>query len=144
MLEQNRIKCATILERLLAATAVPFDDNLESHLPVEHGLYVITRQNGSGRVECLHAGATGCQRRLKPSKTGRKGLRCRISGDHFCGGGKDARSDLVQKVIDNLHTQLNIPSGPANRKTRSAAKGWSRENCLVQCLVEQDRDLRCW
>ena len=137
-LEQHRTDCAGILEKLLDAPAHPFDDRLEALLPIEHGLYVITRKNASGRVEYLHAGR---------SHRAPAGLRDRIWNQHFWGGGKGAGSDLVQKVIDNLYAELGILRSPANRETRARAQAWIRENCLVQWLVVEHvehNDLRCW
>ncbi len=136
ILEQHRTECATILEKLLAAPVHPFDDNLKSRLPVEHGLYVIARKDESGQYEYLHAGRT---------KTGAMGLRRRIWDDHFWGGGKGAESDFVDKVIKKLYRQLGIPQGSTtNRQYRDSAQKWIRENCFVQWTAEQDSDLRCW
>jgi hypothetical protein len=64
----------------------------------------------------------GCPRRYK-----------RVWAQHFTGGGNDAGSDLVQKVIDK---------GKADSKAN--AQAWIRANCFVQWLTEEDADLRCW
>lgn len=135
MLEEHRTECAARLDRLLLSPVFPFDDSLKSRLPEEHGLYVITRKNESGQVEYLHAGR---------SHKAPAGLRDRVWNQHFWGGGKGAGSDLVQKVIDNLHAELGILNGPASRETRGKAQEWIRNNCLVQWVVEENPDLRCW
>jgi hypothetical protein len=134
--EQHRIECDGILKELLAAPAFPFDDELPSRLPTQHGLYTIKGKTGSGPHEFLHAGR---------SKTVPDGLRDRIWSQHFCGGGKGAGSDLVDKVVKKQFQQLGIPQDSiTNRKTRPVAQSWMRENCQVQWLVLEDAESRCW
>lgn len=131
MLEHHRTDCAIILEKLLNAPAHPFDDNIKSHLPTKHGLYVIMQKNGSGPVKYLHVGR---------SHMASEGLRSRVWDQHFWGGGKGAGSDLVDKVAKR---QLGLPEG-ANRENRPKAQAWLSENCLVQWIIVEDDDLRCW
>lgn len=136
ILDQHRVQCAAILERLLSASAFPYDDTLPSRLPVQHGLYVIMRTRESGRHEYLHAG-----RSVKAPT----GLRSRIWDQHFWGGGKGAEGDLVDKVVKKEYAQLGIPEGSiTNRQNRAIAQTWIRNNCVVQWAVEEDAELRCW
>jgi hypothetical protein len=123
VLEQNRREGKEILEKLLSAPAFPFDINLKSRLPVQHGVYVISRRNGTC-LEYLHAGR---------SNNASGGLRSRIWAQHVTGGGDRARSDLVQKVIDR---GLAVD--------RLSAQAWIKTNCFVQWAVEENDDLRCW
>ena len=119
----RRNQCAEILETLLAAPAFRFDDSLRPRLPVKHGLYVIARRDRP-KGEYLHAGK---------SLKAKEGLRSRVWSQHFTQGGNRARSDLVQKVIDKGYAD-----------GRATAQTWIRANCLVQWLVEEDEDSRCW
>ena len=121
--ELRTTQCAEILDRLLAAPAFAFDDSLRLRLPIKPGLYVIARKDVP-KGEYLHAGQ---------SPKAKEGLRSRVWSQHFTGGGDSAGSDLVQKVIDK---------GQADG--RAASQAWIRANCLVQWLVEEDKDLRCW
>jgi hypothetical protein len=121
--EQRRNQCEEILERLLTAPAFLFDGGLRQRLPIKRGLYLIARIDAP-KGEYLHAGS---------SPKAREGLRSRVWSQHFLTGGDRARSDLVQKVIDN---------GYATDKPTSQA--WIRANCHVQWLVEEDEDSRCW
>ncbi len=135
-LEQHRIENAAIFERLLAAREFPFDDKLPSCLPIQHGLYVIKRQEGSDHHEYLHAG-----RSIKAAT----GLRSRIWDQHFWGGGKGAEGDLVDKVVKKQYVQLGIPQGSTtNQPYRRVAQDWISQNCVVQWLVLEDAELRCW
>src|SRR5438045_3300554 len=120
ILEQRRIECAAILDNLLVARAIPFDDNLESQLPAQQGLYAIARKSGPGECEYLRAGRT----------TGRRpgGLRERIWGDHFWG---NAGGDLLQNV-KGRHIKLGISQGTSNRQFTSNAQAWIQDNCVVQ------------
>lgn len=121
--EHRRDQYAEILERLLAAPAFAFDDSLRSRLPVKKGLYLIARKDGP-KGEYLHGGQ---------SPKAKEGLRSRVWRQHFSQGGDRARSDLVQKVIDKRYAD-----------DKATAKAWIRANCLVQWVVEEDEDLRCW
>lgn len=104
-------------------TAFRYDDSLRGRLPTGKGLYLIARKNGP-RGEYLHAGQ---------SPKAKEGLHSRVWSQHFTQGGSRARSDLVQKVVDQGYA-----------RDKKAAQAWIRENCLVQWLVEEDQDLRCW
>jgi hypothetical protein len=123
ILEQHRIQCAGIFERLLAAQAFEFDGSLKLHLPVEQGLYLIAQRQGPSGLY-LHAGKT---------RNAKLGLRSRVWIQHYNGGGKGAGSDLLQKVIDK-----------GQAVGRVDAKAWIRANCLVQWVVEEDEALRGW
>ena len=92
-------------------------------MPEKPGLYLIARK-GALAGEYLHAGQ---------SPKAKAGLRSRVWEQHLCGGGKGAGSDLVQKVIDK---------GQAS--SRADAQAWIKRNCVVQWVVEEDKDLRCW
>jgi hypothetical protein len=123
ILEQRRSQCAAVLERLLSATVARFDDSLYKQLPQMPGVYLIARRDRLPG-EYLHAGQ---------SPRAKGGLRSRVWTQHFTGGGVGAGSDLVQKVIDK---------GKAESKPE--AQEWIRANCVVQWLVEEDVDVRCW
>lgn len=135
MFEQRKAQYETILDNLLAAPALRFDNKLRSQLPPTHGLYVITRNSGPQQVEYLHAGR---------SRTAAEGLRSRIWDQHFCGGGRGAAADLVQKVIDHEHTQLGILRSHADKVSRAIAQKWIQEKCLVQWIALDDPDLTGW
>jgi hypothetical protein len=120
-LEEHRMQCSGLLERLLAAPAFGFDERLRSRLPAKHGLYVI---KDGPKGECLHAGK---------SPKAKAGLRSRVWDQHYCGGDKKrGSSDLVQKVMDK------------RQASREDAKLWIRNNCLVQWVVEEDAPARTW
>jgi hypothetical protein len=136
IIEQRRTQCEAILEGLLSAPAFPFDDHLKSCLPEQHGLYAIARKDGVDQGEYLHAGR---------SKTAAMGLRDRIWNQHFWGGGKGAESDLVDKVVKRQFKDLGIEMGSTtNRRTRLIAQTWIGNNCVVQWLIVDDPQLRCW
>jgi hypothetical protein len=67
-----------ILEQLLAASKLPFNSELHSRLPSDHGLYVIY-QKDAAEGQVLRAGRT---------KTAEGGLRQRIYRDHLMGNQK--------------------------------------------------------
>jgi len=123
IVDERRKQCAQSLDRLLNAPAFGFGDDLRLRLPVERGLYLISRRDGPPG-EYLHAGQTS---------NAKDGLRSRVWSQHFTQGGDRARSDLIQKVIDR---------GYANNRTDS--QDWIRAHCVVQWLVEEDSDARCW
>lgn len=134
--EHYRIECAAIFEKLLAAPELPFDDKLSSCLPTQHGLYTIKGQTGLDQYEYLHVG-----RSIKAAT----GLRGRIWDQHFWGGGQGAQSDLVDKVVRKQYMQLGIPQGSTtNQQYRRVAQDWIRQRCLVQWLILEDAELRCW
>jgi hypothetical protein len=136
ILEQHRIECAAIFERLLAASEFPFDGKLSSCLPKQHGLYAIKRQQASNQDEYLHAG-----RSIRAAT----GLRSRIWDQHFWGGGRGAEGDLVDKVVKKQYAHLGIPQGSTtNQQYRRIAQDWISQNCVVQWLVLEDADVRCW
>jgi len=117
MLAGRRGQNEAILEELLASPAYPFDDRLPKLLPAEQGLYVIEISLETGSCDYLHAGRS----------TGRRdtGLRGRIWDDHFCGGGKGARGDLVQKVISNLYAEIGVPRAPAGQLGPRLKRGFA-------------------
>ena len=115
-------ECAAILAELLVQPKHAFDGSLRQQIPQQKGLYVITTRDL--QPICLHAGQ---------SPRAKEGLRSRVWSQHFTGGGQGAAGDLVQKVIDR---------GKAINKAE--AQSWIRSNCLVQWIVVEDDDLRCW
>ncbi len=114
-------KWETVLDALLSSPQVPFDDALRSQLPNRKGIYAISKR-GAPVGEYLHAGRTKTQ-----------SLQHRILVQHFTQGGDKARGDLVQKVQDRGHAM-----------DKKGAQAWIRDNCLVQCVEEENDENRKW
>ena len=54
-------------------------------------------------------------------------------------------SDLIDKVVKKEHKDLGIQAGSTtNRQTRRIAQTWIGNNCIVQWLIVDDPQLRCW
>jgi len=109
-----------ILEQLLASPKIPFNDEVRSRLPSEHGLYAIYHKNAADG-EVLRAGRT---------KTAGGGLRQRVYQNHLMGNQKG-----------NLRSQL-IADGTCMDFLQ--AKAWIQQNCLLQFVVVGDDRLRAW
>ena len=109
-LEGNR----KILDQLLSAPKLPFDDSLRSRLPERSGLYAISIKDAQPS-EFLRAGRT-------------KGLRQRVYQNHLMGDQKgNLRNQLVQ---DGECSDLDN------------AKEWIREKCVVQVFIVGDENVR--
>jgi len=118
--KEERIREMTrLLDALVNAPGLRFDENLCSALSEEHGIYTISVL-GAGAGEFLRAGRT-------KSPTG--GLRQRIYQNHFMGSQNG-----------NLRMQLTHDGVCQFEQT----KQWIRENCLVRFLVIEDRQTRIW
>jgi hypothetical protein len=115
---ERRLRNEALLNKLLSATALPFDKRYATCVPNEPGLYGIQSKDG----KFLHVGVSH-----------KAGLRKRIFDQHLNGGGEKAASDLVQKVQDR---------GMASN--RSEAKIWIQENCFIHWIVENDKEARTW
>ncbi len=109
-----------ILKQLLAAPRLPFNAEIRSKLPCEHGLYVIYHRD-AGDGELLRAGRT---------KTAGDGLRQRIYQNHLMGNQRG-----------NLRSQLIADGICADFEQ---AKFWIQQNAPVQFLVVRDDRLRAW
>jgi hypothetical protein len=118
---QSRINgCQQLLSQLLASPKIPFNENMHSRLPIEHGLYAISRKDAEA-CDVPRAGRT---------KTAGGGLRQRIYQNHLMGN-----------QTGNLCSQL-IRDGVAGGFPE--ARTWIRKNCVVQFIVVKDDRLRMW
>lgn len=113
-------ECQQILDQLLAGPKVPFNDEIRSRLPTEHGLYAIHHREAVGG-DVLRAGRT---------KTASGGLRQRIYQNHLMG---DQQGNLRSQLVAD-GTCLNLEQ----------AKSWIQRNCLVQFIAVKDDRLRAW
>ena len=109
-----------LLDQLLAAPRIHFDDRVRSNLPESHGIYAIALKNSQPGV-FLRAGRT-------VSAAG--GLRQRIYGNHFMG-----------TQNGNLRAQL-VKDGICSGSQE--AKDWIRDNCSVQTVIIDDPQVRGW
>ena len=101
-------QCRRVLDELLKAPKLSFDETLRSKLPERHGLYAIyVKEAPPGDV--LRAGRT---------KSAAGGLRQRTYQNHLMGNQQG-----------NLRSQL-VRDGQC--RDLDEAKVWIRENCLVQ------------
>jgi len=113
-------ECQQVLEQLLTAPKVAFDDQIRSRLPTEHGLYAIYRRD-SVDGDVLRAGRT---------KTAGGGLRQRIYQNHLMG---NQQGNLRRQLVaDGTCTDLED------------AKAWIQQNCMVQFTCVRDDRLRSW
>ena len=119
-IQQRVHECQQIVDQLLAAPKFPFDDEIRSRLPSEHGLYAIYQKDAADG-DVLRAGRT---------KTASGGLRQRLYQNHLMGNQKG-----------NLRSQL-IADGTC--VDFAQAKIWIRQNCLVQVVVVGEDRLRAW
>ncbi len=109
-----------ILDMLLIAPPLPFDQSLRSKLPERHGLYAISIK-GAPPGEFIRAGRT---------KEAASGLRQRVYQNHLMGNQKgNLRSQLVK---DGSCADLD------------QAKLWIRNHCVVQFVCVDDYDMRQW
>jgi hypothetical protein len=120
-LRQQRVEELTnILNALLNAPLLRFDDRLHSTLPDRHGIYVLYRIDTPEMI-ILRAGRT---------KTAEGGLRQRIYRNHFMGNRQgNIRAQLVRGGVC-----------PA----MEATKPWLQRNAAVRVFVIEDDDLRKW
>lgn len=117
---QREAECRQLLEKLLLAPQLAFDDALRSKLPEAPDTYAIyVKAENPGEV--LRAGRT---------KSAAGGLRQRIYQNHLMG-----------TQSGNLRAQL-VPDGQC--MGLEEPKGWIRENCTVQFLVIVDEQPRRW
>ena len=119
-IQQRVHECQQILEQLLTAPKLPFNDEIRSKLTSEHGLYAIYYKNAADG-DLLRAGRT---------KTAAGGLCQRIYQNHLIGNQKG-----------NLRSQL---IGDGTCVDFEQAKAWIQQNCLVQFVVVKDDRLRTW
>jgi hypothetical protein len=118
---QRRIhECPQIVDQLLAAPKVPFNDEIRSKLPSEHGLYAIYQKDAADG-DVLRAGRT---------KTAGGGLRQRIYQNHLMGNQKG-----------NLRSQLVAAGTCADFEQ---TKVWIQQNALVQFVIVGDDRQRAW
>ena len=118
---QSRMNgCRQILDQLLAAPKIAFNEEIRSKLPTEHGLYAIVQKDAPAG-DVLRAGRT---------KTAGGGLRQRIYQNHLMGSQKG-----------NLRSQL---IGMGTCRDFLEAKAWIQGNCMVQFIVVRDDRLRMW
>jgi len=118
---QQRVhECQQILGQLLAAPKLPFNDEIRSKLPSQHGLYAIYHKDAADG-EVLRAGRT---------KIAGGGLRQRIYQNHLMGNQRG-----------NLRAQL-VAAGTCLDFEQT--KSWIQQNALVQFVVVEDDRLRAW
>lgn len=109
-----------LVDQLLSAPKLPFDDSWRSKLPDKHGLYAISVKNAPAG-EFLRAGRT-------ISAAG--GLRQRIYQNHLMG---DQPGNLRAQLVKDKCCSDN-----------QQAKTWIRTNCLVQFVIIEDEQVRQW
>jgi len=113
-------ECQQIVDQLLTAPKIAFNEEIRSKLPSEQGLYAILEKDAPAG-EVLRAGRT---------KTAGEGLRQRIYQNHLMGNQKG-----------NLRSQL---IGDGTCPDFLEAKAWIQRNCVVQFIVVRDDRLRVW
>jgi hypothetical protein len=109
-----------LVNELLAAPKIAFNEEIRSKLPTEHGMYAIFQKDAPAG-DVLRAGRT---------KTAGEGLRQRIYQNHLMGNQKG-----------NLRSQL---IGDGTCRDFLEARAWIQRNCVVQFVVVTDGRLRMW
>ena len=111
---QSRFKYVEYVEALVSSEPYRFDENLESMLPSQPGIYRIF-ENGAGWTSSLLVGRT---------RTATDELRYRIYQNQYTGNQKS-----------NIKAQL-VKSG--RFKDQDEAKTYLEEQCRVQFVVIED------
>jgi hypothetical protein len=115
--EQRIGEAKSVLDRLLSAPRLSFDETLHSRLPDSKGLYAIhVEDEPAGQI--LRAGRTDT------------GLRQRVYKNHLMGD-----------QAGNLRAQL-VKEGACADLVE--AKAWIQRNCRVQFVVVEDEEHRKW